>query len=386
MVDGDFLGEQGVRARSRVVLQPAGGDEALRHYRDTVAQPVPFDPHRDVLGSHYDALIERFPAGGAAMWGVVVSPQNRSNSFYEGLSVGDLVLFAGSGRFFAAGTVAYKWHSPPLAQRLWGVNDAGLTWAHMYALDEVRGIDLPYRAFNRVVGYAENAVPQELRLLDQGKSDRVFAGLFQPSVVRGPEVTLGQFEEATRDFDELDRQVTAHARLEQALLRRRLFGHRPAGICALCGQELPTDLLVAAHVKRRSACDHVERLDFENNVMAACTFGCDDLSRRTASLASAGGWASCAGDGAPHSPRVAARILPGTARTPSARSHLHRAKSGPTTVRWFSRAGMENPRASTLVSCTPLPLPRIEAGHQSAAVRIETDARGGAGKQKGRAI
>src|SRR5688500_10260595 len=120
-----------------------------------------------------------------------------------------------------------------------------------------------------------------IRILDEEKSDRIFAGLFPPSAVREPEVTETEFAEAIKTFDrELDRQVQTTARIEQAYLRRRLFGDRPTGTCAICGQELPTDLLVAAHIKRRASSDQTERADVRNNVMAACAFGCDDLYER----------------------------------------------------------------------------------------------------------
>src|SRR4051812_40147964 len=121
---------------SRVVFQPAGGADARRHYRDTILHPVPLEPNRALLGSDYDALLEQFPHGHAAIWGVTPGGNDRNVRLYQRLSISDLVLFAGGGRFFAAGTVAYKWHNPAFAAQLWGVDEDGRTWEHMYALDE----------------------------------------------------------------------------------------------------------------------------------------------------------------------------------------------------------------------------------------------------------
>jgi hypothetical protein len=39
----------------------------------------------------------------------------------------------------------------------------------------------------------------------------------------------------------------------------------------------PVDLLVAAHIKRRSLCSETERRDLHNVAMLACKFGCDAL-------------------------------------------------------------------------------------------------------------
>lgn len=45
--------------------------------------------------------------------------------------------------------------------------------------------------------------------------------------------------------------------------------------CGICGRQLPRDLLVAAHIKRRAECDEEERRAFTKVAMVACTLGCD---------------------------------------------------------------------------------------------------------------
>ncbi len=82
---------------------------------------------------------------------------------------------------------------------------------------------------------------------------------------------------ADPEFGELDRRASAKYRVEQNTLRRMLIGDQPTGRCALCDRELPVDLLIAAHVKRRSECSDEERRDWRNVVMLACSLGCDRL-------------------------------------------------------------------------------------------------------------
>jgi hypothetical protein len=72
-----------------------------------------------------------------------------------------------------------------------------------------------------------------------------------------------------------DWKLTVKARREQRLLRLALTGH-----CCICGDEFPVDLLVAAHVKKRSHCSHLERKDYKNVVVPMCKLGCDDLYER----------------------------------------------------------------------------------------------------------
>ena len=66
------------------------------------------------------------------------------------------------------------------------------------------------------------------------------------------------------------------SRKEQVLLREILFGRVTEKQCAICHRVLPTDLLVAAHIKPRSKCSTSERTN-PNVVMPVCKVGCDDL-------------------------------------------------------------------------------------------------------------
>lgn len=70
------------------------------------------------------------------------------------------------------------------------------------------------------------------------------------------------------------------ARVEQVYLRQRLPGRKTVAACDLCGRKLPVEVLVAAHIKKRSLCTREERLDAGNIVMNACKLGCDELYER----------------------------------------------------------------------------------------------------------
>ncbi len=69
---------------------------------------------------------------------------------------------------------------------------------------------------------------------------------------------------------------SAQTRREQAILRTLLFKGGAQSTCALCHNELPTSLLVAAHIKPRTDCLDDERKD-PNVVMPVCKIGCDDF-------------------------------------------------------------------------------------------------------------
>jgi hypothetical protein len=79
---------------------------------------------------------------------------------------------------------------------------------------------------------------------------------------------------------ELDKEGAATRRGEASYVRNKLFRQRKFGQCVLCGSNFPVELLVAAHIRKRSQCDDRMKLDFENNVFPMCRFGCDELFER----------------------------------------------------------------------------------------------------------
>jgi hypothetical protein len=91
---------------------------------------------------------------------------------------------------------------------------------------------------------------------------------------------FGKIEHALASLDKLDKQRQVFTRQEQRILREVVVGKAETALCALCNREFPTAFLVAAHIKKRSACSDRERRDFENNVIPMCKLGCDDLFER----------------------------------------------------------------------------------------------------------
>ncbi|MDD1791538.1 hypothetical protein LRP50_00150 [Enterovibrio sp. ZSDZ42] len=80
------------------------------------------------------------------------------------------------------------------------------------------------------------------------------------------------------DFDDLP---AGQLRLEQSLLRKYLIEQNPmslsnGGKCQICNKLYPVELLIAAHVKKRSLCSTREKLDIKNIAMLQCA-SCDKL-------------------------------------------------------------------------------------------------------------
>jgi hypothetical protein len=87
---------------------------------------------------------------------------------------------------------------------------------------------------------------------------------------------LKSLSKAIEDLD-LDPDSLTKRRAEQSLLRAFLLNSREHAPCILCGRDLPENMLVAAHIKKRSKCSTEEKLDFGNVAALMCKLGCDDL-------------------------------------------------------------------------------------------------------------
>ena len=93
------------------------------------------------------------------------------------------------------------------------------------------------------------------------------------------EVRLGHVKpiDPITDLATLDGTAQVQIRREQARLRRQLVGDATEAECVLCRRVFPIDLLVAAHIKKRSVCTDDEKRDLASVAMLACRMGCDQL-------------------------------------------------------------------------------------------------------------
>ena len=137
-----------------LILQPSGNQFGREHYVDTIENPVPLTRCESLLSkSAFQELQNAHPSGSAALWGVTPGSNNVNRNKWEKIQVGDLALFSRDGGIKATAIVTAKFHSPRLAVDLWDRNADGDTWEYMYALDEIRTVEIPYSEFNAIVGY-----------------------------------------------------------------------------------------------------------------------------------------------------------------------------------------------------------------------------------------
>jgi hypothetical protein len=267
-----------------IVLQPAARSDkdVNQHYLDTVASPVAFDDHADLIDPEVRTkLKELFPGGAAQMWGIVPGVRDTNVPTIKKMSAGDYALFSGDKRIYFGGTIALMWHNQALAKRLWGTKENGQTWEYMYALSGTQGFDITVEEVRQLLDWKPKRNIQGISVLGQDASDTLQTFLTIEPSISDPTTTAPDDPEADKDAatgfnGELERSATRAYRGEQAALKRHLLPGA-TGECALCGRTFPRTFLIAAHIKKRAMCSDDEKRDFANVAMLACSLGCDSL-------------------------------------------------------------------------------------------------------------
>ena len=261
-----------------VILQPCGNQGAREHFRDTIENDVMIDEVSDLLSpDELAALQEIYPDGKMKVWGVTPGAKGQNAKKWERMNEGDVTLLSQSGGIFASAVTTYKTHNKELAVNLWKYDDNGQTWEYVYFLDEVKEQAIPYKTLNRAVGYKDTNVIQGFTVLSEEKSEVLLSAFDLESEAYFPSMDIEEVYDEIQGEESLDTDAKGTGRKEQRKLQEIHVKKKKPRICAICGSELPANLLVAAHIKKRSKCSLDEKKDLPNVATAMCVLGCDAL-------------------------------------------------------------------------------------------------------------
>lgn len=261
----------------RVILQPIGRKDAKEHFQQTIIDGVDINIIKLYQPDISDELDRYYPDGRVRIWGVVPGANGQNVSKWNQMQKGDITLFSDKG-IIAKSVTTLKFRNKALATELWGLDHLGNAWEYIYLVQEATRLHLTYDQFNQTVGYSPNFVIQGLMILDQDKSNSLFAKFNLLSDTICEETTHEDYVHAVESLakeESLDNKIFANSRKEQSFLRNYLFKGKTTDRCGICGREFPVDFLVTAHIKKRSECSNEERLDYNNIIMPMCKCGCD---------------------------------------------------------------------------------------------------------------
>lgn len=258
---------------ARVIYQPCSDLVARKNLQTTILNPVPFHEIEDLLEDELRATLSAaYPKGKLFIWGLA-SPVTRNA--WLSMQTGDTVIFNTETVVTVSARFTHRTHNRKLALRLWGWADEAneSTWENIYFVTDVRHHAIRFESIQSLVGRWQNRPFFRYTEAESSTILEHFSELNHNSV---SEVSL---DEARQDIQDhlTDGIGSRPTRLEHKYIVRHLFQNKPSGHCCICLNEYPRHLLVAAHIKKRSACSTKEKLDIENIAAPMCRLGCDPL-------------------------------------------------------------------------------------------------------------
>ncbi|MBX8574651.1 hypothetical protein [Pseudomonas cichorii] len=258
-----------------VVYQPCSEKVARKNLQTTILNPVLLEEIGPLLKPDLlKVLHAEYPAGKVYVWGLSPSQTEKS---WAAMQSGDLILFNTQGMVTVTAQFSHRTHNRDLALKLWGYKDEpkNTTWENIYFVTNIRHLAIPFPEIQAVV---QNQ--QRMAFFRYGATDSqaILDQFSELSIgTNTPPVTLS---EARREIDEsmeTEGSASQSTRKEHRYIVDHLFGKRLTGICCICQGEYPRKLLVAAHIKKRAACEKKEKLDIEHIAAPMCKMGCDPL-------------------------------------------------------------------------------------------------------------
>jgi hypothetical protein len=265
----------------RVAIQPCGDSVGRQHYVDTIERLVTAERIRPFLTQEQRDAFDRCFDGPVAVWGVTHGEGGVNRKKWDKLRHGDIALLYRDKRIFSQGRIALTLKNAPLARDLWQETPKGNTWENIYFLDDLQEVEISVGRFNEALNYKPTAIVQGFNVYEGEKADALLELLEVDDQIRTARHAPDARSLQTRlnELNELTSSSTTKSRTEQGIFREHLFGNKQVATCDLCGRSLPTELLVAAHIKKRASATDEERRDL-NVVMSACKLGCDELYER----------------------------------------------------------------------------------------------------------
>jgi len=153
-----------------VAIQPAGSPASREHYFDTVENPVKISQYEKLLGEDFASLQKVSKNGTTALWGVTPGTNNANVNKYKKLTVGDIVIFTRDKTAFASAQITYLFRNKILAENLWGQDNKNQTWEYMYALSNVKNLQISYNQLQNAIGSKVGDNFMGFRVLNELKS------------------------------------------------------------------------------------------------------------------------------------------------------------------------------------------------------------------------
>jgi len=290
---------------NKLFIFTAGNKPARIHLKDSIESSIA----TRIIDTHLTSTQkEQMQAkdGNFYAWGAIPGPRNEV--MWSNLNSGDYILCVYANTYQYVSQCIHKYHNKELAEAIWGLDNKDDTWEYMYFLTEPTKISVPtnnvakylykgYRGFTEITDFRLNNIRDDFTSIDNFINDQ-FINVTGNVPVESVNTSSSGDDSTTSTKEKIDESIKEEiaklyedaksegslndprlstSRKEQGLLRKYLIKDDEFYKCGICKTELPVDMIVAAHIKKRAECSIDDCLDYKNIVMPMCKMGCDDL-------------------------------------------------------------------------------------------------------------
>ncbi|MGB9955089.1 restriction endonuclease (plasmid) [Haloferax prahovense] len=186
-----------------IAIITAGREDAYQDYLQSVKgghDPAEFDGY--LSEAERDAVTDP-DTGCVHLWGTSV------DSKWQSVAPGDIALVYRGGKYIAQATVVRTRDDPELAEHLWRTEgnpwDPENPWRYLTFLSDVEEIGVETEAFNDLVGYQDNYIPNGFSRVSDARIRRLEARFESVETavneLTGSGVRIHEFDDDTTDDD-----------------------------------------------------------------------------------------------------------------------------------------------------------------------------------------
>lgn len=162
----------------RIHLLPASDPDSRKHYTDTILNHSVNCKTEEIKKYVSNQISETLVDKSYALWGVTNGGQEgllNKNKWLK-MEPDDIGLFYRDKKFYSFCLVQQKFHSKDFALKLWGEKfNKNLkiyeTWENMFLIKDIKDLDIPIDAYNKLFGKKDVAVLQQYICHDEFDSE-----------------------------------------------------------------------------------------------------------------------------------------------------------------------------------------------------------------------
>jgi predicted restriction endonuclease len=255
-----------------LIVFPTSAKRQYLNYIKTVEYSVSLDKFYESLKPDEKNFFKKDNKNNFHIWATLDGPNQVFKKLWEKSTINDECIFYRSKTFFSKAKIIYKFRNEKTALKIWGRGHEGQVYKNIYVLNEIKNISIESHTLTDFIPAMKNGILTSMQLINLNTNLK--------NALKDKAKEKNNYHLYQNKLNELssllDMPIRSKRRIEHRILSEYLFGNSKKSKCAICSKIYPNEIMVTAHIKKRSKSNTKEKKDL-NIVMPVCKIGCDEL-------------------------------------------------------------------------------------------------------------